>query len=66
MRFFIPQRTIVNKKEWHDWLAWHPIKVDNYFVWCEHVWRKKVRTDYIITTYVWNYRLKSQAEPPSN
>lgn len=35
----------VNKSDWHDWFAWHPVFVDNErggtdFVWFETVQRK--------------------------
>lgn len=26
--------------EWHRWFAWHPVQIDDRWVWLEHVERK--------------------------
>lgn len=43
---------------WHSWFAWYPVYVedgeDAYFVWWEHVVRRRV---YLDGRYVWQYRL---------
>lgn len=30
-----------NLCSWHYWFAWHPIKIDNEWVWLEQVLRRK-------------------------
>jgi hypothetical protein len=36
------RKLIKNKEEmgWREWFAWHPVKIDNYWVWLEVVERK--------------------------
>lgn len=26
--------------EWHDWFAWHPVRIGPCTIWGQHVWRK--------------------------
>jgi hypothetical protein len=47
-----------NKREWHRWFAWHPIKIDHQWVWLETVHRKWMMNpgDYCPT---WHYRIEA-------
>ena len=47
----------IDKKEWHDFFAWFPVKVEGHFVWLETVQKKEV-TD-LWDTYI-RYRFKPQ------
>ena len=45
-----------NIYEWHKWYAWHPIVVDNKWVWLEYVMRRKWSNPLNYVDCGWNYK----------
>lgn len=41
------------QKQWHDWFAWHPIRINDEIVWLETVERKRTGEKQI-----WWHRIK--------
>jgi hypothetical protein len=32
--------SIMDEYKWNRWFAWYPVKVNNKWKWCSHVYRK--------------------------
>ena len=41
-----------NPYDWNSWYAWHPVRIDDEWVWLEHVGRKMIQ---LWDTYRWEY-----------
>lgn len=55
MRFYSESKwtRIHRQKEWHDWFAWHPVRIHNEIVWLEIVERRRTDAD-----KPWWYKVK--------
>lgn len=51
-QIFIPEY----KKDWHKWLAWHPIKINNNYKWLSFVERKITGYEIMYGSPFWGYR----------
>jgi len=54
-------RKVKDKTIWHEWFVWHPIKIDNFWLWLQYVERKgdsRVSLGGRRYTY-WTYREKA-------
>lgn len=56
MRIKLPTKSVCDETIWHKYWAWHPVKIDNYWVWLETVMRKKIIISYYNGEYEqpWN------------
>lgn len=67
-----PEKAKIDPKKWHEWYAWHPVKINGFWYWFRKVYRRK--EEYfgkrgILT--IWHYALdmfdvlrKIKEDPP--
>lgn len=62
MRFKYPtkEERINAKRQWHDWFAWHPVRVGSNIVWLERIQRRGMLIDqvYDYSYWEWFYKVK--------
>lgn len=51
-----PKRPPVDKRQWHMWFAWRPVRVGGYIVWLEYVQRKGHRGSCFSDYLEWEYQ----------
>lgn len=57
MRFRLDPKKPVDRKDWHRWFAWRPVRIDLELVWLELVERKGERFEDSCGDYwVYDYR----------
>ncbi len=49
----------IDESGYHRWFAWHPVKIDDEWVWLEYVRRKWVCDALAPTTCCWCHRNNS-------
>jgi hypothetical protein len=54
------KRVLVRKDvlSWHDWFAWHPIRINRTSIWLETVERRSDGWNAYNSEHIWKYRLK--------
>ena len=44
------------KEQWHQWFAWHPVRVGDECIWLETIYRKGTYHASIAEVWTWEYR----------